>query len=465
VCDDGFAVHLLRRLSILAGAALLTLSILSTTAAAKGPEVFGLHLDGVVDPFIASYVVDGISEANRADAGAILITIDTPGGLDSSMRKIIQAIRNSEVPVICYVAPQGARAASAGTFILLACPVASMAPGTNVGAAHPVGVFGAIQQDKAVNDAVAYIRALAEATGRNADWAERAVRDSVSASANEALELDVIDLVAPDAHALLASIDGREVDVGGGRSITLATSDATVSEKPLGPLASLVHPLFSPNLAFIFFYLGLVLLAIELLHPGVSVPGILGVLSMVTAFAGLGMLPIQLVGLVLLVASVVFFFLELQHPGIGVPSVGGVVSLVFGGLLLFNRSVPGVTVSLWTIVPVALGAAAFFAFAVQAALKIRGLPKEAGGDRLLGQTGIATTKLDPEGVIHVAAESWSAEATSGQISKGDRVRIVGAEGLRLKVEPFEDGAKTSRRSRGTKQTAKASSNTQEGGSR
>jgi membrane-bound serine protease (ClpP class) len=458
LCDDGFAVHLFRRLALLGGTALLTLSIVSTSAAAQSSEIFTLELEGVVDPFIANYVVEGISDANRADAGAILITIDTPGGLDSSMRKIIQAVRNSRVPVICYVAPEGARAASAGTFILLACPIASMAPGTNVGAAHPVGVFGAIEQDKAVNDAVAYIRSLAEATGRNADWAEKAVRDSESVTANEALDLDVIDIVSPGAQALLRSSNGKRVQVAGGRSVTLETGGDVIVGRSLGPLAAVIHPLFSPNLAFIFFYLGLVLLAIELLHPGVSVPGILGVLSMVTAFAGLGMLPIQLVGVVLLVASVVFFFLELQHPGIGVPSVGGVVSLVFGGLLLFNRSVPGVRVSLWTIVPVALGAAAFFAFAVQAALKIRGLPKEAGGDRLLGQTGIATTKLDPEGVVHVAAESWSAESTSGQISKGDRVRIVGAEGLRLKVEPLEDGAKR-------KRTAKAGSSTQEGGTR
>ena len=448
-CDDGFVVAQRRRLGgrllTLTVLALVGLSTLVSLAEAKGPYISELHIDGVVDPLIASYVVRGIDDANDGDARAVLITIDTPGGLDSSMRKIVQSIRNSDVPVICFVSPQGARAASAGTFILLACPVAAMAPGTNVGAAHPVGVIGAIEQDKAVNDAVAYIRSLAEATGRNADWAEEAVRESVSVSANRAVGLKVADLIAADRSALLKAVNGRSVEAGG-RAVTLRTTSVPTVERSLGWAAAIVHPLFSPNLAFIFFYLGLVLIVVELLHPGISVPGVLGVASMVTAFAGLGMLPIQLVGVVLLVASVVFFLLELKHPGIGVPTAGGLVTLVLGGLLLFNPAVPDARVSLWTITPVALAAAAFFAFAVNAALRLRGMPADTGGNRLIGQIGTAVTELAPSGVVHIASESWSADIApeAEKIKRGARVRVVGVEGLRLKVEweaPPEEPAK------------------------
>lgn len=394
----------------------------------------GLRLYGVVDPLIASYVQSGIKFAESDGADAVLITIDTPGGLDSAMRDIIKAITNSKVPVICYVGPEGARAASAGTFILISCPIAAMAPATNVGAAHPVGIFGAIEQEKAVNDGVAYIRGLAELRGRNADWAEDAVRDSVSVSAGRALELKIIDLVAQNQGALLDSIDGRDVKLAGGRTVTLATRDAVVTERPLGFGPSLIHPLFSPNLAFIFFYLGLVLLAVELLHPGVSVPGVLGVLSMVAAFAGLGMLPIQLIGVGMLVASVVFFLLELKNPGLGLPAIGGIVTLVLGGLLLFNPAVPGVGVSWWVIVPVALAAGGFFAFAVNAVLRTRGLPPTNLAERVVGSEGVAVTELNPTGVVQVSSETWTAESVAGPIAVGDRVRVIEADGLRVKVE-------------------------------
>lgn len=410
---------------------------LAPAAQAQEPAIVGLQLEGVVDPLIASYVRSGIEFAASSGSDAILITIDTPGGLDSAMRDIIKAITNSKIPVICYVAPEGARAASAGTFILISCPVAAMAPATNVGAAHPVGIFGAIEQEKAVNDGVAYIRSLAELRGRNADWAEDAVRDSVSVSATRALELKVIDLVAEDHTALLNSIDGREVKLAGGREVTLETKGGVVTERGLGFGPSIIHPLFSPNLAFIFFYLGLVLLAVELLHPGVSVPGILGVLSMVAAFAGLGMLPIQLIGVGMLVASVIFFLLELQHPGLGLPTLGGIVTLVLGGLLLFNPSVPGVRVSWWAIIPVALAAGGFFAFAVNAVLRTRLLPPTNLAERVVGAEGVAATRLNPTGIVQVASETWTAESVGGPIAKGDQVRVIEAEGLRVKVEPIK----------------------------
>jgi membrane-bound serine protease (ClpP class) len=316
----------------------------------------------------------------------------------------------------------------------MACPLAAMAPGTNVGAAHPVGISGAIAEEKATNDAAAYIRSLAEERGRNADWAEKAVRDSDSISAAEALRIDVIDLIAPTAAALLDEVDGRAVKVAGGREVTLDTAGATVVSEERGLGARILTPLFSPNYAFVFFYLGMALIIIEILAPGVSIPGILGAVFVAIALASFGMLPVSLVGLILLAASVGFFLVELHAPGVGFPMVGGVVTLVAGGLLLFDRSVPGAGVSIGVIAPVAIAISAFFYFVVQAALRTRHLPLSVKSQSALGAIGIATTELSPTGVVQVAAETWTAEAAA-PVAKGEKIRVVGVEGLRLKVEP------------------------------
>ncbi|HZD17573.1 MAG TPA: nodulation protein NfeD, partial [Actinomycetota bacterium] len=303
-------------------------------ASAQGPSrtVVELRVEGVVDPFIADHVESGIAVAQDQGAAAVLRSIDTPGGLDSSMRQITQAILNARIPVIGYVSPEGARAASAGTFILLSCHVAAMAPATNVGAAHPVGVSGAIESEKAENDAAEYIRGLAERRGRNMDWAESAVRESESATATEALELDVIDLIEPDVPALFAALDGRTVEVAGGRTVTLDLAGATVDQRGLGLLAGLLHALLDPNIAFILFYLGLIALYFEFTNPGLTVPGVLGVIMLIGAFIAFGVLPVQLAGVLLLVASAVFFVIEVAAPGVGVALAGGVTTLILGGL-------------------------------------------------------------------------------------------------------------------------------------
>lgn len=412
----------------------LTLAGSGALSAAPGDSIIKLTLDGVVDPFSASYITQGIDRAVSDDASAVLITIDTPGGLETSMRKIVQSILSSDIPVICYVAPDGARAASAGTFVLMACPVAAMAPGTNVGAAHPVGVSGAIAAEKATNDAAAYLRSLAERKGRNAEWAESAVRDSEAISATEALEIEVIDLVAPSQQALLEQIDGEVVTVAGGSEVTLSTSGATVTTRELGTFAQLVHQLFSPNLAFLFFYLGLGLIVVEILAPGISVPGILGAISLFIALTAFGMLPVQLIGLVLLAASVGFFLVELHAPGVGVPTVGGVITLVGGGMLLFDPAVPGARVSLGVIFPLAITFGLLFYWVVKAALKTRHLPPSTSSQSALGALGVATTALTPSGVVQVAAETWSADSDL-PVAPGQKIRVVGVDGLRLKVEP------------------------------
>ncbi len=406
------------------------------------PTVVELQLNGVVDPFTASYLSSGIAEANREQASAVLITIDTPGGLDSSMREIIQSILNSNVPVICFVYPQGARAASAGTFIMMSCPVAAMAPGTNIGAAHPVGVSGAIEQTKVLNDASAYIRSLAELRGRNADWAEQAVRNSVSLSAGDALDQNVIDLIEPDVPALLAAVNGRQVTVAGNHAVTIDTSGATIRTIDMGLGASILHALISPDFAFLFFWIGLILIVIEILHPGISVPGILGGLFLIGAFVSFGMLPVQLIGLALLAASVVFFLIELKHPGFGVPTVGGVITLVFGGLVLFNPAVPNARVSLWLIGTVAAAAAGFFVVVVGAVIRARRMKHTTSIDRVLGEVGTVLRPISPKGVVRIGAEQWTAVAPSGRIPKDSKVKVVGVDGLKLKVEPLSDETST-----------------------
>jgi membrane-bound serine protease (ClpP class) len=407
-------------------------------------EIPELRLSGVVDPFIASYVQGGIERAGRDGNPAVLLTIDTPGGLDSAMRDIVKAVSTSKVPVICYTAPTGARAASAGTFIMLSCPVSAMAPGTNIGAAHPVGVAGAIEQDKVTNDAAAFIRSLAERWGRNAEWAEQAVRESVSVSAQQALRIGVVDLVAPTRTALLTRVGGcgpragEAVGTGflarGGSLPGLCQAALTDRRMGLGP--AILHRLLDPNLAFIFFYLGLSLIIAEFFVPG-GVVGTIGTVLLILAIVALGMLPVQLLGVILLVASVAFFLLELKLPGTWVGTGAGMVTLVLGGLFLFDRSVPGAAVSPAVIAPVAIAAAAFFTFVLRAAIRMRRQRPASAPLARPGAQGVVVRTLDPTGVVLLAAEEWTADSDGTTIPKGHQVRVVKVEGLRLKVEPLD----------------------------
>jgi len=412
-------------------------------APAAGQQLEGsileLRIDGVVDPFVADYVRDGIAEAQDEGAAAVLLLIDTPGGLDSSMREITQAILNADVPVIGYVFPQGARAASAGTFILLSTNVAAMAPATNVGAAQPVGLSGAVASQKAVNDAAEYIVSIAETRDRNATWAESAVREAESVSAEEALELGVIDLIAPDVPSLLEEVDGMTVVLADGEPVVLDVAGAPIVERDLGAFVGFLHALLDPNLAFIFFWAGLALIAIEFFVPG-GVAGTLGGLMFVASLVALGMLPVQLIGVALLLASVVFFVLELLHPGVGIPAIAGVISILLGGWFLFDSSVPGVRVSPLVILPVAGFAAFFFLVVVRAAMRLRHKEVITREQTLVGVEGKVVRDLMPVGVVQVSAEEWTAEAVRGAPKRGDRVRVVAMDGLKLKVEPAEEPA-------------------------
>jgi membrane-bound serine protease (ClpP class) len=429
-----------RAAALLAGvlaAAALVAAAAPAAAAGSPPVVRELRLDGAVDPFVAGYLERGIADANRAGDAAVLLVIDTPGGLDSSMRRIVRAIRTSRVPVVCWTGPAGARAASAGTFIMLACPRNAMAHGTELGAAHPVGVAGAIEQAKVTNDAAAFIHSLAEQTGRDAAWAERAVRDSATLSAEQATSRSprVADLLADSPAAVLGAVDGQTVTTAAG-AVSLHTAGAILQPRDPGLGVALLHGLIDPNLAFVFFYLGLVLLVIELLHPGVSVPGVLGTILLVVSVVAFGMLPVQLGGVVLLAASVVLLLLELKHPGVGLPLVGGLACLLLGGLLLFDPAAPDVRVSRWLLGGVAAALAAFFGLVVRAALEARHLPaRTTGPDALVGDVGVTVGRLAPHGEVRVGRQRWSAESAGAAIPAGSPVRVVGRHGLHLIVEP------------------------------
>jgi membrane-bound serine protease (ClpP class) len=425
---------------VVAGVVMAAIGLTAQTAAAQTtPEVVRLELEGVVDPLVADYLAGGIAQAQDDDAAAVLIVIDTPGGLDSSMREITQSILNAQIPVITYVAPAGARAASAGAFILLSAPVAAMAPGTNVGASTPVGLSGGDLSAKVENDAAAYIRGIAETYGRDPDVAESFVTEAASISAEEALESGVIDLIAGTEEELLDVVDGRTVTLGTGTSATLDTADATIIDEPMGAFVGFLHALFDPNIAFLFFWLGLALIVLELLVPGHIFSGTIGTAMLIVSVLAFGLLPVRLIGILLLVFAVVAYVIELKAPGLGVWGAVGTVSLLLGGWFLYDRS-SGVSVSPWLLVAVASGAVLFFGFVVAKVLKMRHVPPAQGRGVIIGSHGVAIGSGVDErgGIVRVSAEEWRAVAPAGLIPAGARIRVTGLDGLVLTIEPSED---------------------------
>lgn len=432
-----------RRLAVGSGSALLLLGLVMLAGSARAATdrtIVGLRLNGVVDPFVADYLRGGIADANDAGAPAVLLTIDTPGGLASSMREITQAILNSRIPVICYVSPEGARAASAGAFVLMSCPVAAMAPATNVGAATPVGVSGIVEQRKVANDAVASIRSMAEIYGRNADVAESFVRDATSISAQQALTDDVIDLVAPSTSALLSDVSGTTVTLGdGSTSVVPDLTGLAIDERSMAPGVGLLHALFDPTLAFVFFWLGLALIVLELIVPGHIFSGTVGTILMILAIVSFGLLPVRLLGIGLLLASVVFLILELKTPGLGIWSIAGLAALVAGGLFLYNGA-GGVRVSPTVIAIVAAGISLFFGLVVSRVLALRHVPAHPhGAEAIVGKEGVVVgSGLAPTGVVRIAAEEWRATTPAERIPGGARVRVTALSGLVVTVEPVPD---------------------------
>lgn len=401
----------------------------------------GVHIltaDFEVNPVMERYIDRGLDEARRTDARAVVIRLDTPGGLSSSMEHIVQKIQSSEVPVIVYVAPSGARAASAGTFITMSAHVAAMAPGTNIGAAHPIDVSGADIPGtlgvKVENDAAAYARAIAEAHGRNADWAERAVRESVSAPVSEAVDLHIVDFAADDVDSLLRQSEGRRVNVQN-QPVTLSgLVDARRISNDLTLVERVSLLLSDPNIAFLLLTVGGLGLLIEFLHPGAFAPGVFGTIALILAFFALGTLPVNWAGVALILLAFVLFGAELYVTGFGALGVGGMISLIVGGLLLTSTSNADFQVSRWLIAATALISLVFFFTVVTAIIRTRRrAPLYVGMPAMIGATAIARSDLNPYGFVFIKGERWKAVAEDAPIGQGEPVMITGVRGLTLSV--------------------------------
>jgi membrane-bound serine protease (ClpP class) len=415
------------------------LGALVSGAWAQTPSVAVLEIQGAINPMVASYVERGLKVAAERNAGAVVIQLDTPGGLDTAMRDIIQDMIASPLPVIVYVSPQGGRAASAGAFITLAAHVAAMAPNTAIGAAHPVAGGGeeikGAMADKVTNDAAAYIKGLAKERGRNAEWAEKAVRQSVSASADEAKRLGVVDLLAPNLPSLLDQVHGREVKVGE-RTLKLQTRGATTLPLEMTTLERFLYTISDPSIAFILLNLGMLGIFFELSNPGAIFPGILGGICLLLAFFALGMLPVNYVGVALILLAFIMFVLELFVVSAGALTIGGLIALIFGASMLIDPSTPGIAVSLPVILTVTLTTAAMMTGAMIMAIKTRRRKVSTGREELIGAIAEVRTPLDPKGYVFLEGELWSAVTRSGRIDPPAHVTIVALEGLTLTVEPL-----------------------------
>jgi len=415
---------------------LLLTSALSAPAEAQEKHAAVIKINDVITPAIADFISRSIEQATKEKAVCLIIQMDTPGGLDLSMRDIIKDIMNAEIPVIVYVGPSGARAASAGAIITIAADIAAMAPGTNIGAAHPVAVGGGkmdrTMAEKVVNDAVAYVKSIAQKKGRNVDWAVRAVRDSVSIPETEALKLKVIDLIAKDLNELLEKIDGKTVEKTKG-PIKLATKGLKIQEVEMGFRQRFLATLSNPNIAYILMMIGMVGLYFELAHPGAIFPGVIGGISLILAFFAFRTLPVNYAGVLLIILGVFLFIAEIKIASYGLLTMGGLISLAIGSIMLFDSPAPFLRASLTVIIPTVLATAAFFIFVVAAALKAQLARPATGSEGLVGEIGVAKTRLIPEGKIFVHGELWNAYADEG-IEPEEKVRVLKNEGLKLKVE-------------------------------
>ncbi len=429
----GVVVSLARRLAV---ALVPVLAALAAAGPAAAATVATLELDGVISPIAVRLVTDAIQRAKADGAAALVIQLDTPGGLERSMRSIVREMLNAPIPVIVYVSPTGARAASAGAFITLAAHVAAMAPATNIGAAHPVAVGGGqIDKEsmkKIENDAAAFIRTVALERGRNVDWAEKAVRQSVSATEREALRLGIIDVVADNLPDLLAKVDGRQVKTSGG-TVTLGTKGATAKAIEIGWRDRFLHLITDPNIAYVLLMLGMLGLFFELANPGVIVPGVIGGISLILAFFAFQQLPLNWAGLFLIIFGIVLLVAEIKIVSHGVLTIGGVIAIVLGSVMLIDTPEMPLRVSWSAIIPMVAVTTGIFVFVISAGLRAQLRPPATGSEGLIGEVAMARTPLDPEGQVFVHGELWRAVSDAGRIGEGERVRIVGVEGLTLRV--------------------------------
>lgn len=417
---------------------LLFPAVIPFTAPAAAADIHYVRVDGVINPVVAEFINDSIEAASKKRAEVLVIELDTPGGLDLSMRDIVKRILSSDVPVAVYVAPPGSRAASAGVFITYAANIASMAPGTNIGSAHPVAVGGAQMDEtmkkKVENDSVAYIKSIASRRGRNAEWAEKAVRESVNITAEEALKSNVIDFIADNRADLIKKLDGRNVELSSGQKRTLNTKDARVVEVEMDFRARVLNAISNPNVAYILMMVGILGLFFELSNPGVVLPGVIGAICLVLAFYAFQTLSVNYAGLLLIGLAVIFFIAEVKVVSYGLLSVAGIVSLVLGSLMLFNSPAPYMRLSIWVILPAVVVVAAFVLGAMYYAVMIHKRRPVSGSEGLVGAVGRASgdMKAGEEGKVFVDGEYWNA-VSDVDVEDGEAVRVSEVKGLHIRV--------------------------------
>jgi membrane-bound serine protease (ClpP class) len=399
-------------------------------------EVYVIRMSGPISPAAAGFLKKGINKASEEGVSCLIIELDTPGGLAESMREIVMAIFASKVPVVIYVAPSGARAASAGVMITMAADIAAMAPGTNIGAAHPVGAGGkeisGAMSEKVVNDMVAHARSIAKKKGRNADWVETAVRKSVSITETEALKENVIDVVAKDIDDLIRQINGRKIQDKG--VLTLDNVKKTVLTEDLR--TKILKTISNPNIAYILMMIGLAGLYFELSHPGAVLPGVVGGISIILAFFAFQTIPVNYAGFLLIVLALIFFIMEMKIASYGLLSIAGITSLLLGSIMLFENSGSGMRLSWEVLIPTLVLISGFFVVVSGLVFKSHLAKPRTGAQGLIGEIGVVRESLMPEGKVFVHGELWNA-TSKDPIQTGTRVRVVNIVNLVLEVEPVE----------------------------
>ncbi|MDE3226357.1 MAG: nodulation protein NfeD [Nitrospirota bacterium] len=410
--------------------------IVAAPAWAEPPLVVAAY-EGVINPVTAEYLHDALAHAEAVGAQALIVQLDTPGGLDTSMRLIVKDFTSAALPIVVYVAPSGGRAASAGVFLTIAAHVAAMAPGTNIGAAHPVAMGGGemdkTMKEKVENDSVAYIKSLAEQRGRNVAWAEEAVRKSVSVTEKEALTLKIIDLVADDLKGLQDKLDGRTVTLAAG-PVVLRTKGAPLDPFPMSWRQEMLKALSDPNIAYVLMTVGTIGILAELYNPGAILPGIVGAISLILAFYSFQSLPVNYAGVLLMLLGIVLFILEVSVTSYGLLALGGVTSMILGSLMLVKTDAPFLQISWAVILPVVILAAGLTLLMVGMGVRAMGRQPTTGREGMVGLVGVAKTSVAPQGKVLVHGELW--EAISEQpLQPGDRAEVVKLDGLTLHVKP------------------------------
>ncbi|HEX9652858.1 MAG TPA: nodulation protein NfeD [bacterium] len=416
-------------------------SIFSAQQSSGKSIVHVIKVESIITPVSAEFITKSIIRAEEAEVQCLIIELDTPGGLLESTRDITKSFLAAHIPIVVYVSPSGARAASAGVFISYAAHLVAMAPSTNIGAATPVTMGGesdssSAMTHKVTNDAVAQIKGLAEKRGRNPEWAEKAVREAVSVTETEALKLNVINYISPSLDSLLQQLDGVEVDVSSGKKI-LKTGDARVIHLEMNLRYRILEKISNPNVAYILLMLGIYGIFFELSNPGAVFPGVVGAIFLILAFFALQTLPVNYAGLLLILLAIILFILEVKITSYGLLTIGGILSMILGSLMLIEQPPdnfqPVISISLSLIISVVIITAAFFIFAFGMAFKTHRKKVTTGIEGMIGETGMAQTSINPDGRVTVHGEIWSA-SSSQPIKKGERIRVVSVEGLKLLVE-------------------------------